>query len=241
MFSLPLLGGRVVAQAAAFAYFSARAIVDPNDGDAVAAVGELSAVSALERMRDEMMGYQSGRYILQVQPHVKDELLVEARQMPPGTFGWHYAAYMDHNKFLPGGRTPVKHIEDPLLAYIMTRYRQCHDFLHTCADCGRTVHEEVAVKMLEYQHTGLPLGLLALPGGAVHFTDRDRRMVKVYWRWAQANAPRCTHGEPVVPFYLSHLWEDMLALQMEEVLKITGITPLPKFLAEMCDPSLTSK
>lgn len=225
-----LLGGRLAAQATAFAYYSARAIADPNDAEAVAAVGELSAVGALEGMRRRMLGSQTGRYILQVQPQVRDSLLEDARQMPEGSFGRRYAAYMDFNKFTPEGRTAVQHISDPLLAYIMTRYRQCHDFLHTCADCGRTVHEEVAVKLLEYQHTGLPLGLLALPGGGVHLYEKELSQYRAYWKWAQLNAPCSTHGKKQLPFYLNHVWEDLLELPMEEVTNITGIVPLHAYL-----------
>eukprot|EP00796_Vickermania_ingenoplastis_P012049 gene12049-8301_t len=224
------MGARLVAQAGALSYYSARAMIDPTDGAAVAAVGELSAVNSLENMRRMMMESQTGRYILQVQPRVRDSLLEEARQMPKGSFGRRYADYMDYNNFTPEGRTPVKHISDNLLAYIMTRYRECHDFLHTCCDCGRTVHEEIALKLLEFQHTGLPLGVLALPGGFFHLNSQDARKSKVYWEWAKANAPCTVHGKPPVPFYLTHVWEDLLELPMEEVQKITGITPLPEYM-----------
>lgn len=222
----------VAGQVSKFTYYSTRAIFNPLDGDAVAAVGEISALHALENMRRQMMESQSGRYLLQVQPHISDKLLEEARQLPEGSFGRRYALYMDTNQFLPDGRTPVRHIEDSTLAYIMTRYRQCHDFLHTCADAGRTVHEEVAVKLLEYQHTGLPLGLLAVPGGAPHETPEQRRNTKLYWEWAKLNAPCTAHGKKPIPFYLNHIWEDMLDLPMEKVMDITGITPLTEFLAK---------
>lgn len=221
---------RMAQAAGSFGYFSIRAMFDPTDAAAVSAVGEIPAYPALEYMRRIMMENQSGRYILQVQPTVGDRLLNEARQLPEGSFGRRYADYMDHNHFTPSGRTAVQFISDPLLAYIMTRYRQCHDFLHTCSDCGRTVHEEVAVKLLEYQHTKLPLGVLALPGGAWHMTSEKRKETAVYWDWAKLNAPCNEHGKKQIPFYLNHVWEDMLELSMEEVREITGIIPLPEYL-----------
>lgn len=216
-----------------FSYYSVRAVVDPTDAVAVSAVGEIPALPALNYMRQIMMADQCGRYILQVQPTIGDRLLQEARQMGEGTFGHRYAAYMDYNQFTPSGRMAVRFISDPLLAYIMTRYRQCHDFLHTCTDCGRTVQEEVAVKLLEYQHTTLPLGVLAVPGGSWHLTRDQRGEMRKYWNWAKINAPCNVHGKKPIPFYLNHVWEDMLELPMEEVRKITGITPLPEYLAEL--------
>lgn len=228
MVPMVTLATQVGSQAAAFTYYSARALLDPTDADAVFSVGEITAVRALENMKRQMLESQTGRHILQQQPLIPDRVLETAREMPEGSFGRAYASFMDFNHFTPSGRTAATHVKDPLLAYIMTRYRQSHDFLHTCAGCGRTVQEEVAVKLLEYQHTGLPLGLLALPGGGIHLFKEQLAQYKHYWKWARANAPCSIHGMPQRPFYLNHLWETMLELPMEEVSRITGITPLPQ-------------
>lgn len=231
---LPVMAlARLAQSAGSFSCYSVRAMLDPTDAAAVSAVGEIPALPALQHMRRMMMEDQQGRYILQVQPTVTDRVLQEARQMPEGSFGRRYADYMDYNQFTPDGRTPVQFIQDPLLAYIMTRYRQCHDFLHTCTDCGRTVHEEVAVKLLEYQHTKLPLGVLAVPGGSWHMTRAKRKETAIYWKWAKLNAPCNVHGRPQIPFYMNHIWEDMLELPMEEIRKMTGLTPLPEYLAAL--------
>ncbi|EPY41541.1 ubiquinone biosynthesis protein-like protein [Angomonas deanei] len=177
-----------------------------------------------------MMADITGRTILTHRPRVTDSVLEAARKMDENSFGRRYAAYMDHNKFLPSGRTPVQHIADPTLSYIMTRYRECHDFLHTITDCGRTVEEEVAVKLLEFQHTGLPLGLLAVLGGAPHMSAAQRQQVREYWRWAQANRPNGTHGERFINCYLNIMWEDLLPRPHAEVVREVGITPLKEFL-----------
>lgn len=230
---IPLVatGAALAHQAGAFAVESLKAIRDPNDGDAVAAVGELSSLNSLEYMKACMMADKRGRYILKHQPIIGDELLEYSRGLAPSTFGHRYAAYMDHNHFTPSGRTVVKHIADPTLAYVMTRYRQCHDFLHTLSDCGRSVEEELAVKILEWKHTGIPLGLLAVAGGAPNMTRAQREHIRVYWRWASSNAPCCCHGERAVPMYLNVPWEDMMAKEFDEVVAYTGITPLPVYLA----------
>lgn len=223
---------RVAGQLSAFAMHSFRAIRDPTDADAVAAVGELSSLEALENMKRKMMGDRDGRAILHEQPMVTDDVLEMARAQPEGSFGQHYAAYMDHNHFTPSGRTPVRYILDPTLAYVMTRYRQCHDFLHTVSAAGRSVEEELAVKLLEWHHTGLPLGLLAVAGGAPHLDTEQRENMRVYWQWAADLAPSSVHGEKYVPFYLNVQWEEMMPRPVAEVREITGLTSLPDYLTE---------
>jgi ubiquinone biosynthesis protein COQ4 len=234
---LPLLvlGASIGRQTVAFAVESLKAIRDPTDADAVSAVGELSSLDSLEHMKNCMMADKRGRNILRHKPVVGDDVLEYSRTLPADTFGHRYAAYMDHNHFTPSGRTPVKHVADPTLAYVMTRYRQCHDFLHTITGCGRSVEEELAVKILEWRHTGLPLGLLAVAGGWPHLNPAQRAHMRVYAQWAYQNAPCCVHGERQVLMYLNVPWEDMLAKGVDDVVAFSGITPLPVYLEKHKD------
>ncbi|KAG5485574.1 hypothetical protein LSCM1_07663 [Leishmania martiniquensis] len=229
---VPLIetGGALVHQVGVLAVESLKAIRDPTNADAVAAVGELSSLDALENMKNCMMADMRGRNILKHTPVVCDEALEVSRGLAPSTFGFRYAAYMDRNHFLPSGRTAVRHIADPTLAYVMTRYRQCHDFLHAITGCGRTVEEELAVKIFEWRHTGLPLGLLSVVGGAPHLSATQWANLRLYWEWATLNAPCSRHDQPIIPMYLNVPWEDMLAMEYDEVMRYTGITPLPVFL-----------
>ncbi|CAJ1018222.1 ubiquinone biosynthesis protein-like protein, putative [Leishmania guyanensis] len=181
-------------------------------------------------MKNCMMADQRGRSILKHQPVVGDEVLEFSRGLAPSTFGFRYAAYMDRNHFLPSGRTAVKHIADPTLAYVMMRHRQCHDFVHVITGCGRSVEEELAVKVFEWKHTGLPLGLLSLLGGASRLSATQLAHMRLFWEWASHNAPCSRHDKPAVPMYLNVPWEDMLAKEYDEVAAYTGITPLPVFL-----------
>lgn len=235
---LPLLavGVSIGRQTAAFAVESLKAIRDPTDADAVSAVGELSALNALECMKRCMMADRRGRGILRHKPVIGDDVLEFSRKLPDTTFGHRYAAYMDHNHFKPSGRTAVKYVADPMLAYVMTRYRQCHDFLHTISGCGRSVEEELAVKILEWKHTGLPLGLLAVAGGWPHLNPTQRANLRVYAQWANENAPCSVHGQRQVLVYLNVPWEDMLAKDFDEVVAFSGITPLPVYLEKLQAP-----
>lgn len=57
----------------------------------------------------------------------------------------------------------VKFMDDPELAYVMTRYRECHDLIHTVLGMPTNMLGEVTVKWVEAINTGLPMCY----GGAV--------------------------------------------------------------------------
>lgn len=57
----------------------------------------------------------------------------------------------------------MQFLEDPQLAYVMTRYRESHDLVHTVLGMPTTMLGEVAVKWFEALNTGLPMCY----GGAV--------------------------------------------------------------------------
>ncbi|RNF26090.1 ubiquinone biosynthesis protein-like protein [Trypanosoma conorhini] len=239
---LVLLGGiaGAVRSLPSFVVASASAAWDPTNGAAVAAVGEITATAALEHMKRAMMAERTGRMILKTQPCITDDVLELASRQPPGTFGHRYALYMNHNHFLPSGRTPVTRIEDPTLAYIMRRYRETHDFLHVCAGCGRTVEEELAIKLLEWRHTGLPLGLLAVLGGMPSLRRQQIKNMALYREWAELNAPNQLHGQRNIPCMLNVWWESYIDRPFEEVLSEVGITPMEVFLRERQDKTLSA-
>lgn len=73
-------------------------------------------------------------------------------------------------KVTPDSRMEVRFLEDPKLAYIMTRYRECHDLIHTVLNMPTNMLGEVAVKWVEALNTGLPMCY----GGAVFGAVRLR-------------------------------------------------------------------
>ncbi|KAF5217942.1 hypothetical protein ECC02_009183 [Trypanosoma cruzi] len=229
-----LLGGVVGAASSLPAFLAAttRSIWDPVNAGDVAAVGEITALTALEHMKQSMMSDRTGRMILRTQPRVTDETLEFASRQPPGTFGHRYAQFMKFNRFTPNGRTPVAHVADPTLAYVMQRQRETHDFLHTCIGCGRTVEEEIIVKLLEWRHTGLPIGLLAVIGSLPWLSRQQLRNMELYFEWAEVNAPNQRHGEVYIPYITNVWWESYLDKPYEQLLADTGITPIDVFLQQ---------
>lgn len=67
--------------------------------------------------------------------------------------------------FSPDARLPVHFVDDPELVYVMLRYRQIHDLMHTLMGMPPNLLGEVVVKWVEFIQTGLPMcGLAALFG-----------------------------------------------------------------------------
>lgn len=54
------------------------------------------------------------------------------------------------------------------IAYVMTRYRQCHDFWHALTGLPPTVLGELGLKWLELMQTGLPIAALSCTAGSVY-------------------------------------------------------------------------
>lgn len=64
----------------------------------------------------------------------------------------------------------VKFLGDPEIAYIMTRYRESHDLIHTVLGMPTNMLGEVTVKWIEAMNIGLPMCY----GGAVFGAIRLR-------------------------------------------------------------------
>lgn len=89
--------------------------------------------------------------------------LEACRKMEKGSFGAAYAEFMDRRNFLPNDRPPVRFIDDPEVAYVVTRYlspesskapsshsyRQVHDLWHVLCGCPTNMMGEIAVKAVE--------------------------------------------------------------------------------------------
>lgn len=70
----------------------------------------------------------------------------------------------------PDSRMEVKFMDDPELAYVMTRYREVHDLVHAVFGMPTNMLGEVAIKWIEAINIGLPMCY----GGAVFGAFRLR-------------------------------------------------------------------
>lgn len=106
-----------------------------------------------------MLQSASGRQILSDRPLVTSETLqLELlASYPEGTLGRAYADFMLTRGFVSDERSEVKFVDNPDLAYVMTRYRQVHDFWHCLTATDTTVMAEISLKALEFLQTGITL------------------------------------------------------------------------------------
>lgn len=181
---------------------------DPTRDDAVASLGELTGSLALHRMRQEMRSHPIGQQILHDRPLVTqatipyDELLKQGQAIqlssssssstttttPPEdiTFGQAVGAFWQSHEFNPDERKAVQHIHhDEELAYVMTRYRQCHDYWHALTGLPPTVLGELGLKWLELFQTGLPVAALSCTVGTLGLDYPQQQILwHVYLPWA---------------------------------------------------------
>jgi ubiquinone biosynthesis protein COQ4 len=215
---------------------SLTAINNPTRADAVAAVGEVTGSYALSKILVAMEKNDVGRRILVERPIVDDTVAkralkllehhnqnIEQQQSNNITFGAAYATFLQTHDFHPNERSKIRYISDPNLSYVMTRYRQSHDYWHVLTGLPPTVLGELALKWLELLQTGLPLAALSATGGAMGVTSNNMLsntekeiLWDVYFPWAirvgstmKENALMCTYYEEELETELDVLRERM--------------------------------
>lgn len=145
---------------------SLTAIIDPYRHDLVADFGETTGHGALRWMHNKMMSSEEGRLVLEDRPRLHSKIIDydKLANLPENTFGHHYSQFYVKNKVSPDTRKEVQFVDDANLAYVMQRYRELHDIMHTILDQPTTIRGEVIVKAFEGVQTRLPLCIL---GGLV--------------------------------------------------------------------------
>eukprot|EP00984_Skeletonema_dohrnii_P003834 scaffold1325_cov131-Skeletonema_dohrnii-CCMP3373.AAC.2 len=221
---------------------SLTALNDPTRADAVAAVGEVTGSYALSKILVAMEKDENGRRILVERPVVDDRVAKRAAELleqhntslkegtgeqqqqqeqPTITFGAAYAIFLQTHNFHPNERSKIRFLSDPNLSYVMTRYRQNHDYWHVLTGLPPTVLGELALKWVELIQTGLPLAALSAAGGpavgANMLSSLEREVLwEVYFPWAmrvgngmRENALMCTFYEEELETDLGVLRERM--------------------------------
>ena len=168
------------------AEYSIKAIRDPTQGDIVAKVGDLSGTKALKNIRTKMISDKIGRQILEERPRVKENKIFFKKlgEMPENTVGFAYWKFMAKFGFTPDERPVVTYVPDMELAYIMQRYKECHDFLHALLDLDIFIEDELAVKAYEMIQTGIPMTAFSLLSGPLLLKPREMKKLYIdYLPW----------------------------------------------------------
>ena len=208
----------------------------------VAALGETTAGSSLSRMRDIMLKDPEGRKILKDHPRVNSTTvdMDQLARYPEGTFGRAYTTWLERCGVTPDTREPVislatffvvahnvsmkqvHYIDDPELAYVMQRYRECHDFYHCICDLPVNVESELALKYFEFANLGLPMAAISAIFGPLRLTARKReRLFSEFVPWAL----KCGgSAKSLITVYWEQRWDQ----KVDDIKKELGIWEPPK-------------
>ncbi|KAJ3604994.1 hypothetical protein NHX12_027045 [Muraenolepis orangiensis] len=193
------------------------ALQNPYRHDMVAVLGETTGRRALIHLRNRMRNHPEGRIILTERPRIRLSTLDlnKMASLPYGSFGREYLRFLEDNHVTPDTRADVKFVDDEELAYVMQRYREVHDLLHTLLGLPTNMLGEVAVKWFEAAQTGLPMCVLGAALGPLRLnSSRLRSLLTSLGPWAlqSGRQARC-----VLSVFYERRWEQSLEDLREEL------------------------
>jgi ubiquinone biosynthesis protein COQ4 len=191
--------------------------------DLIASFGEATAQPYfINKLRDRMLLDPTGRRILRDRPRLTSTSLdiPRLRKLPQNTLGYAYAAWLDLEGVSPDTRAAVKYIDNEECAYVMQRYRECHDFYHALVGLPVFREGEVALKAFEFANTGLPMTGLAVFSAFTLKKAEWRRFWEIYGPWATRNGAQ---SDDVINIY----WEEELETDIDQLRTRLGIEKPP--------------
>ncbi|KAJ4286722.1 Ubiquinone biosynthesis protein [Kalmusia sp. IMI 367209] len=197
--------------------------IDPRRGDLIAAFGEATAQPFfINKLRDRMLLHPTGRRILRDRPRLTSTSLdiPRLRSLPKNTVGYAYTEWLDREGVSPDTRAKVRYIDEEECAYVMQRYRECHDFYHALVGLPVFREGEVALKAFEFANTGLPMTGLAVFSAFTLKKAEWRRFWDIYGPWAFRNGAK---SDDVINVY----WEEELETDVDELRTRLGIEKPP--------------
>lgn len=186
---------------------AAMCLYNPVRDDMISTFGETTGHAALKKVRERMLQDPEGQLILKEKPIVSSETinLKYLDSLPDGTLGKEYWRFLSYNGFDPDGRRPVHFVDDPDLVYIMLRYRQIHDLLHSLMGMPPHMLGEVVIKWIEALQTGLTMCYTAAIFGPLRFGPKHS---KLYWNTYMPWAIRCgKQAKFLMSVYFEKHWE----------------------------------
>uniref|UniRef100_A0A8C5L9H1 Ubiquinone biosynthesis protein COQ4 homolog, mitochondrial n=1 Tax=Jaculus jaculus TaxID=51337 RepID=A0A8C5L9H1_JACJA len=193
--------------------------LNPYRQDMVAVLGETMDIA----LRDQMKKDPEGAHILQEHPCISRSTLDlgKLQSLPEGSLGREYLQFLDVNRVSPDTRAPTRFVDDEELTYVIQRYCEVHDLLHTLLGMPTNILREIVVKWFEAVQTGLPMCILSALFGPIHLRAQSlQALVSELIPWAVQN--RC-RAPCVLNLYYEQRWEQPLMSLQEQL----GITPPP--------------
>ncbi|XP_077062486.1 ubiquinone biosynthesis protein COQ4 homolog, mitochondrial isoform X1 [Siphateles boraxobius] len=199
------------------------ALKNPYRHDMVAVLGETTGYQALMKLRDRMRNDSEGCTILVERPKIRLSTLdlTQMSALPDGTLGREYLRFLEENRVTPDSRADVKFVDNEELAYVMQRYREVHDLLHTLLGMPTNMLGEVAVKWFEAAQTGLPMCVLGATLGPLRLSvSRLQLLVQSLGPWALRSGSR---ARCVLSVFYERRWDQNL----DELRHQLNIEPAP--------------
>ncbi|XP_019331378.2 ubiquinone biosynthesis protein COQ4 homolog, mitochondrial isoform X2 [Alligator mississippiensis] len=127
----------------------------------------------------------------------------------------------DPARVSPDTRMPAKFVDDEELAYVIQRYREVHDLMHTLLGMPTNMLGEVVVKWFEAVQTGLPMCALGAVFGPIRLKARKLQVLTTELiPWAVQSGLR---ANCILNIYYERRWEQTVESLREEI----GILPPP--------------
>ncbi len=169
-----------------------------------------------------MLADPTGRRILRQRPRITSESLSlpKLRALSANTVGRAYVGWLDREGVSPDTRADVRYIDDPECAYVMQRYRECHDFYHAVTGLPIWREGEVALKAFEFANTLIPMTGLSMFAAATLKPQERRRFFSVYLPWAVRNGARSKE-------LINVFWEEQLERDVDDLRRELGIERPP--------------
>ncbi|KFA75393.1 hypothetical protein S40288_01973 [Stachybotrys chartarum IBT 40288] len=202
-------------------------LINPYRHDLIAALGEATATPYfIYRLRDAMLAHPTGRRILRLRPRLTSETLdlARLRGLPDNSVGRAYVGWLDREGVSPDTRSAVRYIDDEECAYVMQRYRECHDFYHALTGLPIVREGEVALKAFEFANTLIPMTGLSMLAVTTMKAQERQRFWSIYLPWALKNG---TRSDEVINVF----WEEELERDVDDLRKELGIEQPPDLRA----------
>ena len=199
---------------------------NPDDGDSVGRVGDLSNMNALTYTRNKMINHPIGKTIIEQKPRIRSNTFdfKKLKDYPSNSFGRKYFEFMSNYNFSPEERPLTTYYTDIELAYILQRYKEIHDFIHTILGYGITVPEELAVKAFESLQLKIPSASLASITGSMVLLN-----FKEFSTYTQKYIPHIYYVSNKCEFIMNIYYENELEVDIDELRQRLGFISLSDF------------
>ena len=169
-----------------------------------------------------MLSSPTGRRVLRDRPRITSHTmsLRHLRTLPENSVGRAYALWLDKEGVSPDTRDQVRYIDDEECAYVMQRYRECHDFYHALTGLPVMVEGEVGLKAFEFANTLLPMAGISLFAVTRLRPAERSRFWRIYLPWALTNGLR---SKEIINVY----WEEQLNRDVDDLRAELGIERPP--------------